>query len=90
MTGAISASLFNIVFDYIFMFPMKLGLAGAALATAISPAITMAICTTHYLGKRITWDSGGYGLPSVIWFPAVSLEFRLLWESFPQRLLRSF
>ena len=65
MTGAISASLFNIVFDYIFMFPMK-------------------------LGKRITWDSGGYGLPSVIWFPAVSLEFRLLWESFPQRLLRSF
>ena len=41
-------------------------------------------------GKRITWDSGGYGLPSVIWFPAVSLEFRLLWESFPQRLLRSF
>lgn len=53
MAGAISASLFNIVFDYIFMFPMKLGLAGAALATAISPAITMAICTTHYLGKRI-------------------------------------
>lgn len=52
MTGAISASLFNIVFDYIFMFPMKLGLAGAALATAISPAITMAICTTHYLGKK--------------------------------------
>lgn len=52
MAGAISASLFNIVFDYIFMFPMKLGLAGAALATAISPAITMAICTTHYLGKK--------------------------------------
>ena len=52
MLATLSGSLFNIVFDYIFMFPMKLGLAGAALATAISPAITMAICTTHYLGKK--------------------------------------
>ena len=52
MIGSISGSFFNILFDYIFMFPMKLGLAGAALATAISPAITMAICTTHYLGKK--------------------------------------
>ena len=50
--GIVSAIKPNTAFDYIFMFPMKLGLAGAALATAISPAITMAICTTHYLGKK--------------------------------------
>ena len=35
MIGAIAGSLFNIVFDYIFMFSMGLGLSGAALATAI-------------------------------------------------------
>lgn len=52
MTGAIAGSLFNIVFDYIFMFPMGLGLSGAALATAFSPAITMLICTTHYVSKN--------------------------------------
>lgn len=52
MTGAIAGSLFNILFDYIFMFPMALGLSGAALATAFSPAVTMLICTTHFLGKR--------------------------------------
>ena len=52
MAGTLAGSFSNILFDYIFMFPMKLGLAGAALATAISPAITMAICTTHYLGKK--------------------------------------
>ena len=52
MTGAIAGSLFNILFDYIFMFPMGLGLAGAALATAVSPAITMTVCSTHFLGKR--------------------------------------
>ena len=52
MTGAIAGSLFNIVFDYVFMFPVGLGFSGAALATAFSPAVTMLICTTHYLGKK--------------------------------------
>lgn len=52
MTGAIAGSLFNIVFDYIFMFPMGLGLSGAALATAFSPAVTMLICATHYVSKK--------------------------------------
>lgn len=52
MTGAIAGSLFNILFDYIFMFPMGLGLSGAALATAFSPAVTILVCTTHFLGKR--------------------------------------
>lgn len=61
MAGAIAGSMFNIVFDYIFMFPMGLGLSGAALATAFSPAITMLICTTHYLGNKnhvgLKWKS---------------------------------
>ena len=37
MVATLSGSLFNVVFDYIFIFPMGLGLPGAALATAISP-----------------------------------------------------
>ena len=52
MVGSISGSLFNVVFDYVFMFPMNLGFMGAALATAISPIVTMSICTAHYLGKN--------------------------------------
>lgn len=52
MIGAIAGSLFNIVFDYIFMFSMGLGLSGAALATAFSPAVTMTICSTHFLSKK--------------------------------------
>ena len=40
MVATLSSSLFNVVFDYIFMFPMGLGLAGAALATAVSPIIS--------------------------------------------------
>ena len=50
MLGSIAGSMFNIVFDYVFMFPAGPGLTGAALATAFCPLVTMIICT-HYLGK---------------------------------------
>ena len=52
MFAALMGSAFNIVFDYIFLFPMKMGFVGAALATVASPLVTMAICTCHFLGKK--------------------------------------
>lgn len=52
MFGALFGSGFNIIFDYVFMFPMGLGFAGAALATALSPVMTMLVCCTHYFGKN--------------------------------------
>lgn len=52
MLGSIAGSMFNIIFDYIFMFSLHLGLPGAALATAFCPIVTMSICSTHYLGKH--------------------------------------
>lgn len=52
MLGSISGSMFNIVFDYILMFPMGLGLTGAALATVFSPVVTMIVCCIHYCGKN--------------------------------------
>ena len=54
MVATLSGSLFNVVFDYIFMFPLGLGLAGAALATAVSPIISIAICSRHFLKKENT------------------------------------
>ena len=52
MAGSISGSIFNIVFDYVFIFPVGLGFSGAALATALCPLVTMSVCATHYLGKK--------------------------------------
>ena len=54
MVATLSGSLFNVVFDYIFIFPMGLGLPGAALATAISPMLSIAVCSTHFLKKSNT------------------------------------
>lgn len=51
MAATLSGSLFNIVFDYIFMFPMGLGLPGAALATAASPIVSVLICSRHFFKK---------------------------------------
>ena len=66
MTASLIGSLFNIVFDYILMFPMGMGMKGAALATMISPMITMAGCCVHYFGKKSTvkfrWRKPSVGL----------------------------
>ena len=54
MVATLCGSLFNVVFDYIFMFPMGLGLPGAALATAVSPVLSILICSRHFLKKENT------------------------------------
>ena len=54
MIATLVGSLSNVVFDYIFMFPMQMGLTGAALATAASPIISMAICSAHFWKKGNT------------------------------------
>lgn len=64
MAATLTSGIFNIAFDYIFMFPMKMGMVGAALATGISPIVSMSVCMIHYLSKNstivFTWK-----LPSV-------------------------
>ena len=52
MAATLLSGIFNIAFDYIFMFPMKMGMTGAALATGISPVVSMLICMFHYLSDR--------------------------------------
>ena len=52
MTAMLSGCLFNIVFDYIFVFPMGLGLFGAVLATAVAPIISILILLQHFMNKK--------------------------------------
>lgn len=54
MAATLGSGIFNILFDYIFMFPLQMGITGAALATAISPIVSMGICCIHYLSPKNT------------------------------------
>lgn len=47
MKAMIFSSVFNMLFDYIFVFPLNMGMAGAALATVLSPLLSLAILNTH-------------------------------------------
>ena len=52
MIATLSSSLFNIMFDYVLMFPLKMGMKGAALATVLSPVLGITICSFHLFSKR--------------------------------------
>lgn len=52
MTAMLLGSLFNIIFDYIFIFPLRLGILGAVLATGFSPVISMAIMSIHKIRRK--------------------------------------
>lgn len=79
MTAMLSGCLFNIVFDYIFVFPMGLGLFGAVLATAVAPIISILILLQHFMKKknqfrlirvrpdvRLVASAAGLGVPSLV------------------------
>lgn len=52
MAAMLVGSLSNIVFDYLLVFPAKLGMFGAALATGVSPVISLCILSIHWLKRR--------------------------------------
>lgn len=45
-------SISNMVLDYVFMYPLNMGIAGAALATALGPIFSVLILLPHFLLKK--------------------------------------
>ena len=52
MAGMLIGSLANIVLDYIFLYPMNMGMKGAALATVLGSSLTVVILCTHFFTKK--------------------------------------
>lgn len=52
MTAMILGAISNIVLDYVFMYPMNMGIAGAAMATALAPIFSVLILLPHFLLKK--------------------------------------
>lgn len=49
MAATVISGTFNIAADYVFMFPLGMGMSGAALATGISPVISILLCAAALL-----------------------------------------
>ncbi|NLO84726.1 MAG: MATE family efflux transporter [Clostridiales bacterium] len=47
MIAMLVSSLSNVALDYIFMFPLGMGMFGAAFATGLSPLVSLAILSLH-------------------------------------------
>lgn len=52
MLATAAGSLANIVLDYIFIFPMGMGIFGAVLATGMSPVLGILILLPHCIRKK--------------------------------------
>ena len=52
MAGQLIGAGLNIVLDYVFMGPLKMGIAGAAIATGLGPVVGIIIVLPHFLGKK--------------------------------------
>ncbi|MDE6149787.1 MAG: polysaccharide biosynthesis C-terminal domain-containing protein, partial [Ruminococcus sp.] len=79
MTAMVCGSFANIIMDYIFIFPFKMGILGAVLATGFSPVISMIIMSPLVLKKKtkfsfirnklsmkLSFNIFGTGVPSLI------------------------
>lgn len=55
MIASLSGNLFNIVFDYVLVFPCNLDMLGAALATGFSPIFSILVLSLHVIRKKNTF-----------------------------------
>ena len=55
MAAMVAGSLSNIVLDYLFIFPLRMGIFGAVLATGFAPLVSMALLSLHWIrgGSRL-------------------------------------
>ena len=52
MAAVLTGSLANVLLDYVFIFPCKMGMFGAILATGLSPCLGLCVCAAHFIGKK--------------------------------------
>lgn len=52
MIAMLTGSLSNIILDYIFIFPLNLGIFGAVLATGLAPIISLIVLSKHWFTKQ--------------------------------------
>ncbi|MCI8696000.1 MATE family efflux transporter [uncultured Acetatifactor sp.] len=62
MCAMLIGSFFNVIMDYIFIFPLHMGIFGAVFATGISPVISILMMTLHWMKNRNSFHFAGRGI----------------------------
>ena len=52
MFAVLTGSVLNVILDYVFVFPMDMGMFGAAAATVIGSLTTLLVLSTHFIKKQ--------------------------------------
>lgn len=52
MAAMITGSLSNVVLDYIFIFPLNMGIFGAIFATGLAPIISIAVLSLYFITRK--------------------------------------
>ncbi len=75
MIAMTTGSFANILLDYLFIFPMRMGIFGAILATGISPLISIALMARHWIKKKNSFQLVRTGLSAELVKWELSLGF---------------
>ena len=71
MAAVLAGGITNIVLDWVFMYPLNMGLFGAGLATTCGAGVTTVILLTHLRSpaRALRWERPDWRLlPQVAWF----------------------
>lgn len=52
MVATIAGAITNIMLDYVFIFPLGMGIKGAAIATGLGQVVTVSIVLPHFIRKK--------------------------------------
>lgn len=78
VTNVVSTAI-NIFLDWLFVFPLQMGVMGAATATGISQTVGLLIVLTHYLFKKGNLRIGRYK-------PQMKLFGKILFRGLPEAI----
>lgn len=62
MISTISGAITNIILDYIFIFPLGMGIKGAAIATGLGQLVTVSVVLPHFIKKKGKLSFGNVSL----------------------------
>lgn len=82
MLATLAGSFSNIVLDYVFIFPCRMGMFGAVFATGLAPVIGVGVSVTRFLRKK----SGFHAAKTLPQWRHIRSNFALGFPSFVEQL----